>query len=37
MWHDYMTSRRAKSPERSIQVLKPISKEDAGKLPAESP
>jgi hypothetical protein len=32
--HDYVTTGRSKSPERPIQSLKPITKEEADKLPA---
>ncbi|MCX6880705.1 MAG: hypothetical protein NTW21_43900 [Verrucomicrobia bacterium] len=32
--HDYVTYVRSKSPERPIQLLKPITKEEADKLPA---
>ena len=32
--HDYVTSSRSKSPERTIQLLKPITKEEADQLPA---
>ena len=32
--HDYVTYVRSKSPERPIQLLKPITKEEADKIPA---